>query len=158
PAAGTASRWWGSSGSRSGTGPGEYRPIRPAAPPPRSAVPAAGCSSVFRARPPRPLPQAGRANAGAADARPHNACLTQYGAQPAMIRRSERAFGPKDLGMRVMSGPVNTLAVLSVLVTGKASTGVHDALVRRARSRDREQALGPRPALTGSSRPDQAPM
>jgi len=29
--------------------------------------------------------------------------------------------------MRVRSGPVNTLAVLSVLVTGKASTGVHDA-------------------------------
>jgi hypothetical protein len=29
--------------------------------------------------------------------------------------------------MRLTSGPVNTLAVLSVLVTGKASTGVHDA-------------------------------
>jgi hypothetical protein len=95
-----ASRWWGSSGTRSGTDPGEYRPIRPAAQPPRSAVPAAACSRDLRARPPRPLPQAGRANAGAADARPNHVSLTHYGAQPATVRRSGRPFDPKDLGMR----------------------------------------------------------
>ena len=135
------SRWWGSSGIRSGTGPGECRPIRRAAPPPRSAVPAAACSRDLRARPPRPLPRAGRANAGAADA-----ALTTYPSPTTGLSppRFEDQEGRPALKILICGSvrPVNALPVLSVLVAGKASAGVRDAPVRRARSSDHAPALG----------------
>ena len=57
----------------------------------------------------------------------------------------------------VSFGPVNTLTVLSVLVAGKAGTEVRDAQSGKLEADETERAprLG---ILTGSSRPDQAPV
>src|SRR4029077_13190281 len=131
--------WWGSSGTRSGRGPGEYRRTRPAAAPPRSAVSAAARSRDLRARPPRPLPHPGYANA-----RKRLPALTTSPSPTtghSLPRFEDQDCGSarKILVCEVTSGGLNESLVLSVLVAAKASTGVRDTPVRRARGRDHGQ-------------------
>src|SRR4029077_4493171 len=129
-----------SSATRSGRGPGEYRRTRPAAAPPRSAVSAAARSRDLRARPPRPLPHPPAVRTPgqrlpALTTSPHplrgTAC---HGSKIRIAVRPERYRY-----VRLRPGGLNESLVLSVLVAAKASTGVRDAPVRRARGRDHRQ-------------------